>query len=136
MLHKGDGHIVNPQHPTLLGDEADAIATDETATLYSNSDTKVTFDRSLWYLKLSFQSRRVCSDDSTPKGILRTETNVSLASWLGWFSVLTPVTKLPFMVNNLITGGKILYLVLSLTIGLLNGPVADEMHRPDCHSIH
>lgn len=54
MLYEGDGHIINPRYPTLVGDEGDTRATDVTATLYFTSDTKVQFGRGLWYMKLTF----------------------------------------------------------------------------------
>ncbi len=54
MLYEGDGHIVNPRYPTLVGDEGDTLATDGTATLYFTSDAKVNFGRGLWYINLTF----------------------------------------------------------------------------------
>ena len=47
MLYEGDRHVVNPKYPTLIGDEGDTLANDDTATLYFASDAKVNFGRGL-----------------------------------------------------------------------------------------
>jgi hypothetical protein len=47
MLYEGDMHTVNPKYPTLIGDEGDTLANDDTTTLYFASDAKVNFGRGL-----------------------------------------------------------------------------------------